>query len=95
MTVFKANFRTIEKHNKEYEEGKHTWYMGVNHFTDLTHEEFMKLNQVKIREMTKRKHTYKMEAETIADAVDWRTKVNFITRFRCRKKYKNYYKINF
>ena len=68
--------RTIENHNKEYAEGKHTWYMGVNHLTDLTHEEFMKLNQLKVREYPQRQTTYRMQAKSIAAEVDWRTKVN-------------------
>ena len=67
----------MEKHNQEYDEGKHTWSMGVNHFTDLTHEEFMKLNQLKVRDLPQREIGYEMQAKTIAAEVDWRTKVNF------------------
>lgn len=29
----------IEKHNKEADEGKHTWWMGINQFTDMRPEE--------------------------------------------------------
>lgn len=51
--------------------------MGVNYLTDLTHEEFTKLNQLKVRELPQRKTTYQMEAKAIADEFDWRTKVSF------------------
>ena len=51
--------------------------MGVNHLADLTHEEFMKLNQLKVRDYPPRQTTYRMKAKSLAAEVDWRTKVNF------------------
>ena len=74
--MFEANLKTIEQHNQEYAKGKHTWTMGVNHLTDLTHEEFMKLNQLKVpQNVPKKKTSYKMQAKSLAAAVDWRDKV--------------------
>ena len=41
QSIFKSNLALIHQHNAEYNEGKQTYYMGVNSFSDLTHEEFM------------------------------------------------------
>merc|ERR1712121_564365 len=34
----------INKHNAEYDEGKHTYWCGVNEYADLSDEEFNKMN---------------------------------------------------
>ena len=78
MGVFQANLATIERHNQEYADGKHSWTMAVNHLADLTHDEFMKLNQLKVRDLPPMKQPYKMQAKAVAADVDWRTKVNII-----------------
>ncbi|XP_028672153.1 protein CTLA-2-alpha-like isoform X2 [Erpetoichthys calabaricus] len=38
--VWEDNLSRIEKHNREYEEGKHSFTMGLNQFTDMTTNEF-------------------------------------------------------
>ncbi|XP_056631174.1 procathepsin L-like [Diorhabda carinulata] len=38
--IFKKNLEKIEAHNKLYDEGKSTYQMGINDFTDMTEEEF-------------------------------------------------------
>ncbi|CAG2118953.1 unnamed protein product, partial [Medioppia subpectinata] len=38
--IFVDNYRAIRKHNKEADEGKHTYWLGVNQFTDMTQDEF-------------------------------------------------------
>lgn len=38
--IFKGNLEKIREHNQLYDEGKTTWLMGVNQFSDLTFEEF-------------------------------------------------------
>ena len=38
----------IQQHNQEYDEGKHTWYMGINSLADWTPQEFMNRNNLRI-----------------------------------------------
>jgi len=40
--IFINNLRLIQKHNAEHALGLHTFTLGVNHFADLTNEEFVK-----------------------------------------------------
>jgi len=70
--VFAANLATINRHNEEYDAGEHKWTMGVNHLSDLTHEEFMELNKLKVPDLPQRETKYKMQAKIVADAIDWR-----------------------
>merc|ERR1711872_1171535 len=42
--IFAANLERIEKHNAEHAEGKHTYWLGVNQFADLTNAEFVDLH---------------------------------------------------
>ena len=37
------NLKTISKHNEEYLEGTHSYYMGVTSFADITHEDFLSI----------------------------------------------------
>ena len=70
--------KAIENHNKDYAEGKHSWYMRINYFADMTHEEFVKRIQVKVPELAKLHYTYKMEATSVVEEIDWRTKVSIV-----------------
>ncbi|KAK1139395.1 cathepsin L1-like [Acipenser oxyrinchus oxyrinchus] len=38
--VWEDNWRFIEQHNQEHAAGKHSYKLGMNHFGDLTNEEF-------------------------------------------------------
>jgi cathepsin L len=38
--IWESNVQYIQKHNLEYDMGKHTYGLGVNEFADLTFEEF-------------------------------------------------------
>ncbi|XP_063709085.1 uncharacterized protein LOC134837632 [Culicoides brevitarsis] len=40
--IFFENIRTINSHNKRHNAGTETFKMGINHFTDMTTEEFTK-----------------------------------------------------
>merc|ERR1712154_176069 len=42
--IFAANLAKINQHNVEHANGEHTWKMAVNQFADLTHDEFMAMN---------------------------------------------------
>lgn len=37
--LWEKTLKKIETHNKEADEGKHSWWMGVNQFTDMRSEE--------------------------------------------------------
>ncbi|XP_025922978.1 cathepsin L1-like isoform X2 [Apteryx rowi] len=41
--VWEKNLRRIEEHNREQAQGRHTFRLGMNHYGDLTDEEFNQL----------------------------------------------------
>ncbi|XP_055485245.1 protein CTLA-2-beta-like [Psammomys obesus] len=41
--VWEENKKKIEEHNAEYEEGKASFCMGLNEFSDLTNDEFWEM----------------------------------------------------
>ena len=69
--------KIINEHNKKYKEGKYSWYMGVNQFTDWTQEEFASFNSLQIdaKNAPKSDLVYKMKARQVAETLDWRKKV--------------------
>nr|BAN20187.1 cathepsin L [Riptortus pedestris] len=71
--VFVNNFRSIQAHNKKYEEGKTTFTLKINKFADLTSEEFRKLyNGYKGK--TPSSQVYTDEGGDLPASVDWRPK---------------------
>ena len=81
MKIFESNLKVIEEHNEGFREGKYTWSMGINQFTDLTAEEFGKLNNLQIpNDSPRRKFAYKMKAKEVNSSVDWRKMVSFDNR---------------
>jgi len=70
--IFAANLAKISQHNEEYAVGEHSWKMGVNQFADLTHDEFMAMQTLKVPEMPKAPKKYQMESKVMASSVDWR-----------------------
>lgn len=42
--IFKNKLHEFEEHNEKFKKGELSWSVGVNQFTDLTEEEFAKMN---------------------------------------------------
>uniref|UniRef100_A0A8C4ZK46 Cathepsin La n=1 Tax=Gadus morhua TaxID=8049 RepID=A0A8C4ZK46_GADMO len=75
--VWEKNLKKIEIHNLEHSIGKHSYRLGMNHFGDMTHEEFRQvMNGYKPRQQRKTKGSMFMEPNFLAPppAVDWREK---------------------
>lgn len=52
MAIFLKNKKTIDEHNERYEKGLETYNMGLNKYSDLSNEEFVKqMNGFKPSEM--------------------------------------------
>ena len=49
--------------------------MAVNQFADLTHDEFMAMQTLKVKDFPKTTEKYQMKAPAVASRVDWRDKV--------------------
>ena len=47
-SIYYANLRNIVQHNEKYVNGDVSYSMGINQFTDMTHEEFQNYIQGKI-----------------------------------------------
>merc|ERR1712066_765376 len=62
----------INEHNAEYDQGKHTWFMGENAFMDWTQAEFDARNGYKPGMIRSQKMF--VPTGTAPDAVDWREK---------------------
>jgi C1A family cysteine protease len=88
--VWEENVRSIERHNLDYKLGKYKYNLGVNEFSDLTHEEyvntFLQRRSHLVEDSThleenifKFSNNYKL-----SDSVDWRTK-NYVTPVRNQK----------
>lgn len=71
LNVFAHNLRYITDHNNEADEGKHTFRMGINQFTDLTEEEW-KQRFTKRQNMKPRPTTKSQPTPGRPDSVDWR-----------------------
>lgn len=40
FAIYKSNYLFVNEHNKKFESGESTFSVGLNHFADLTNEEF-------------------------------------------------------
>merc|ERR1711993_230497 len=60
--VFASNIAKINQHNDEHARGEHTWTMSVNQFADLTHDEFMAMQTLKVKDLPKTTQKYQMKA---------------------------------
>ncbi|XP_078411792.1 procathepsin L-like [Cetorhinus maximus] len=87
--VWEKNLKLIELHNLEHSMGKHSFQLGMNHFGDLTAEEFRQfMNQPHLFEM--KNSTRKEHASTrpkpfrLPQSVDWRVK-GYVTPVKNQK----------
>eukprot|EP00929_Paragymnodinium_shiwhaense_P002714 TRINITY_DN102_c0_g2_i1.p1 TRINITY_DN102_c0_g2~~TRINITY_DN102_c0_g2_i1.p1 ORF type:complete len:358 (+),score=68.82 TRINITY_DN102_c0_g2_i1:105-1178(+) len=75
--IFEANKEKVIAHNKEYEAGKHTWFMRLNHMADLTESEFRKMHGRRNGDSWGASATATLQDQAPAanpESVDWRTK---------------------
>ncbi|XP_044745653.1 uncharacterized protein LOC123307422 [Coccinella septempunctata] len=74
FALFKQKLQDIEEHNKLYDEGKVTWFKGLNQFSDWTREEFHSfINKYRYEEFVGDEKVFSGENITIPASVDWRS----------------------
>merc|ERR1711993_173833 len=83
--VFASNIAKINQHNDEHARGEHTWTMSVNQFADLTHDEFMAMQTLKVKDLPKTTQKYQMKAPAVAASVDWRDQ-GYVTAVKDQKQ---------
>jgi len=79
--VFVDNLIKIRQHNKEYEEGLHTYTKGVNAFTDMLHSEFVENMLMQMPPQYEEEDTMiseeelkELKSQVTAAELDWRSK---------------------
>ena len=78
--IWKSNSAFVSKHNEEYKLGKHTFFVGMNQFADLTTNEFAAMFNgfnASLRLANKRPTAFfdgKNIQDPVPDSVDWRDK---------------------
>lgn len=79
--VWEDNLATINKHNREAAMGHHTYWMGVNQFTDMTEYEFSSLMLSGLLPVNATETTRHQDDDawvTLPSSIDWRDK-NLVT----------------
>ncbi|CAG2115642.1 unnamed protein product [Medioppia subpectinata] len=75
--TFEKNYRKIVSHNTEADNGLHTYRLGVNQFTDWTHEEYrqrLNIRRAKRNQTLSSVHHFSESLATLPTHVDWREK---------------------
>merc|ERR550534_1870089 len=73
--IWEDNLKFIEAHNEAADRGEHAFWVGENHFADMTTAEFAaKMNGYVMRSEPRLPDYHVPNATAIADDVDWRTK---------------------
>nr|CAH7731715.1 unnamed protein product [Callosobruchus chinensis] len=70
FSIFKANIRSIEKHNERYARGEESFSMKINQFGDLTQEEFKERLILEKPEIDETLVEFDGEGD-VPDSVDW------------------------
>merc|ERR1719487_861910 len=68
--TFMKNLKIINRHNSEYVKGEHTWFMGVNQFTDMTGKEFKQYVSRPFNR-TRPANVVQWDESAMVDAIDW------------------------
>ncbi|MGH0173585.1 UNVERIFIED_CONTAM: hypothetical protein FKN15_067148 [Acipenser sinensis] len=80
--VWEDNWRFIEKHNQEHSAGKHSYKLGMNHFGDLTDQEFNKMNSFRPDPVLRKLPVFNSTGSTMRPkSIDWRGK-GYVTRVK-------------
>jgi len=78
QAIFNDNLKYINQHNAEYELGLHTFTLGVNDYTDMTDEEFVrKFNNLDFSSSEKNVLNQvggNLDVSALPKSVDWRKK---------------------
>lgn len=82
--IWEDNLAVINKHNKEAAMGHHSYWMGVNQFTDMTTDEFssMLLTGYSLQETNDTMNSIDDDVSiTLPQSIDWRQK-NLVTNVK-------------
>jgi len=83
--IFDVNLAKVLAHNRDYEGGKQTWYLAMNHLADWTPEEYKKLRSKKTGDQWGQSPEVEAELASAGPnptSVDWRTKGNVVTKVK-------------
>jgi len=73
--IFEDNYKLIESHNSEADNGMHSYRLAVNQFADMTNAEYnQKMNGFRPQLAKKSLNIYRPDGKPMADTVDWRKK---------------------
>ncbi|RXM90917.1 Cathepsin L1, partial [Acipenser ruthenus] len=80
--VWEDNWRFIEQHNQEHAAGKHSYKLGMNHFGDLTDQEFNKMNGFHPDPALRKLPVFNSTGSPVPPkSIDWRVK-GYVTRVK-------------
>jgi len=72
MAAYLKNVEFINNHNAEYDQGKHTYWCGINEWSDLTDAEYEARNGYRLPEEPITGPVRNGDPATAPDSVDWR-----------------------